>query len=268
MSRFAGITNATSGNPLAGQRPKPQNEQIEFVDETEGDGTTVEKPANQQTQQQQMEQFMKMGEQKALARLMTDPDFQKLWSAKQKQQRVRIFADGEGQAEGTVERDPGREQTEEEDVDVNELDNRQLAGHILKSIDKLLTSKLGQVVDPIKQGQEQFKQFAQQQINKDIKRQIDETRNQFSDFDKYIEGMERLSAENPNLGPKQLYLLAKAEKLPLKGDRSTDSERPSATINRPSRVINTEGVQRGAAGFGQLLRAAVNGANFETQFDE
>jgi hypothetical protein len=259
MSRFdISKMGAGQGQP---QRQKPAD--FDLIDETEeevegdddlGEQKPKAKPSLDQATQQHL---IRLGEQQAFARLTSDPDVMKLLQAKQGGKKVRLQVDDGGGS--TVDRgDEPQEQVEQEEVNLEELDNRGLAKHVVGQVSKLLDSKLGSLTRPLQDKISQLDKYAQGQENQRALKLIDDAKQEFPDFEQYTPKMVALSQENPGLEPRELYLLAKLRSGATMKARRMESERPSTSINRPSTSVKIKGLPAGRAGFGQLIEASLN----------
>ena len=196
----------------------------------------------------------------AIARILADPDIQRIIAIRNAGGKVKIDIDN-GETKAVVE-DPLKDFPENlEDLtpkDLAERINRSVLGGVKELVGQAIKESLG----PVQQQLHALTQEAVQGRTARVRSAASELRDKYQDFDKFIPRMSELHQEtNGSLSLERLYLLAKAEAgSPLTPDHRLDSEVPDSPSR--GRVQHPKVEQnhpiRGRAGLKALLADATD----------
>jgi len=189
---------------------------------------------------------------KDLARLMSDPQVREIIEARREGKMVRVVP-LEEEEEKQEEDSP-----EEEDVDLEGMTTEEVAKFLSKRILKSVEGVIEKRVNPLKEELNYMKTYVQTSEQRNLRKQIEEVRKEFPDFDAYREDMIQLSKENPSLKVRELYVLAKVRRGdPLVTSDKIESEKPTSSSARPAqRRQRTKALPPGRKGFRELLQEA------------
>lgn len=189
-----------------------------------------------------------VGDSTAFAKVISIPEVRQLLLAKDEGKNVRVVVGDEVNNEEPV--------IPEEDID--EMSNSQFLGLLEKKLPSLIS---GVVREEVKEDRELLRGLAgrtQDEMQKDINRQVKVVSQKYPDFKKYSDDVLQLSDEHPNSSIEELYVLARMRKgdgLPPVVDK-TDSERPTPSPARggvrKERKTFTD-VGSGSQGFKELV---------------
>ena len=173
-------------------------------------------------------------QQELVAQIIADPDVRAVLKAKENGENVKVIS---GETE-IPSRTPNvldfPAESMEEEVDVEEMSNRQLmkrfGDQIISSVNSSIDKKLKGVNDRLGQIDGYVNQVEKKEANK----QIEAAQKKFSDFEDYRTMMHGIYQNNPNLSIDELYALAKIRTgHPISRDKNLESERPTSTSGRP-----------------------------------
>jgi len=173
-------------------------------------------------------------QQELVAQIIADPDVRAVLKAKENGENVKVIS---GETE-TPSRTPNvldfPAESMEEEVDVEEMTNRQLmkrfGDQIVTSVNSSIDKKLQGVNDRL----DLVDGYVNLSEKKEATKQIEEAQSRFSDFEEYRSQMYDIYKTNPNLPITELYALAKIRSgHPISRDKNLESERPTSTSGRP-----------------------------------
>jgi len=232
----------------------------------QGDGGQEDQGVNNQVTKIALDKITRATQaqvkQEVLAEFMRDADFAELLRARAEGRKVKISSldpnDGSG-GQGKQDQDQNQAGLTglEEEPNYDEMNNRQLMGHFLKTVKPMLQGTIKSMLTPVVQELQEVKGYAKQHEQQQISQQVDGVRKKYNDFDSYADTMVSMSEANPNLTAEDLYILAKSRsgQLVPKASRAA-SERPSTVIansqNRKPRSHTSEAIR-------MAVRNTVNG---------
>jgi len=216
----------------------------EFLGEdVEGTGDGGDGTAGQQQQQGMnpaaLKQITDRVRSQVVREMMGDPEFAELLRARADKRKVKIvdLDASNGNKPGFIDPDAGTDDSSEQEPNWDEMNNRQLMGHMLKTVKPVLQGAINSVVQPLVQKIQSLEGYAKGHEEQQIAQQVSAFKAKTQDFDSYAEQMAQLAGSNPSLNVEQLYVLAKhsAGQLVPKA-RLAASEQPTYPVgNSPNR---------------------------------
>lgn len=180
-----------------------------------------------------------------LAKIMSDPDARALLEAKQLGKKVKVVLDEEEEKPVAI--------VEDESVDLESMNNKDLINHILKKVSSSMDSVLTKRISPLSEQLKNISTYIGGVEEKGAKQQVEEARKKYPDFNDFIPEIKELNRQNAGLNVEELYLIAKRRKV---GDSKVNptSEKPTSTsVKAPAKVKRDKPLPPGNAGFDQLL---------------
>jgi hypothetical protein len=209
----------------------------------DGDGDGGDAPEGQKAILAKLTEIEQRNE--SLAKIAADPDVRRILEARQKGEQVKVTV-GE-------DKPPEPEPGWPDDEDLDMLSNTQLADKVLKRAGEDVGRRLDKVMSTL----QQVTQFVRTNEGEAVKRQVDEARAKYRDFDKFKQPILELNGKFPGLSVEELYFLAKKRAGGLEAPSGpTASEKPTTSPTKPSK--RKEQVAAGRAGFGDLLDQAMD----------
>lgn len=221
-------------------------------------------------QQAETEMQRKLGESneklaaaQVYAQLMRDPDFAAVAQAKAAGKKIKVEIDN-GQVASLADRFAPKPEAGAT-VNYEKMTNEELAKHGLHQTATMVEAMLNEKLQPLVDSLQGVAKTTQKQENERARAEIEQTRQEFADFDTHRTRMMELAAEFPTAKAEQLYVLAKTEKgEAIVRKRSLQSERPSSIVGRPSShstrktplPIGKLGMQQLLAEAGEKLRTS------------
>jgi len=182
-----------------------------------------------------------------VAKLLADPDVRELLEAKQRGEKVRLVMGEE----------PAKIENSIDEADLEAMSNRELAGHILKSLSKNLDGVLVSKLEPLTKTLKNLESYIGNNEAKTVVQQIEEGRKKYSDFNDYVPAMQELNKVNPGLSIEELYLISRKRKVgPEVAGLAT--ERPTSSSTKVVEKKRDVPLPRGKAGFDILIGEALD----------
>jgi len=182
-----------------------------------------------------------------LAKMMGNPDVQKLLAAQERGEEVRI---GIGKVEPVVKDD--------DEVDVNDMDNSQMLKHMLGEVGLMIKTSLGEAIDPLQTQVKTLGVGVGDINNERSQKAYDALKVTYPYLDKLKPKMEAMFKQHPTLSFDQLRLLAVAENVSASEEDRLDlsSERPTSSSARPGRPERKVPLKPGKQGMDQMIKEA------------
>lgn len=246
-----------SDEPQRGQRG--EEEQIE---EEVGEGGEASTSPLSEEVRQRLSQIESMTNDNSLAaRMLAMPEVRRAMELVSSGKKIKVVEEGSDSQTPTVEEEePNWEDFADKPQELFKYTRKKLAGDVLSSLDKILTSKLQPLFEQVNLLSEKNKKGEIQQLEK----QVGSAAKRFPDFMKFQKAMVALHEENPGLDVEELYHLARKRSgvAPLTRQTQTESERPSLTPARPP----SKGPVGNGIGNGKGKDENLNGVNSRTLF--
>ena len=187
----------------------------------------------------------KVNDSSMLAKILADPDVRQILEAKQKGEKIKVVED-------KLER-----QVVVDDVDYEELSNKELAKQILSDVTTNIDTTLASKLEPLTEAIKNFEGYVGGVEAETVGKQIKKAQEKYDDFNVYVPDMKELNKLNPSLVVEELYLIAKRRKLgPM--DKSISSEKPTSSSAKVAARKRAAPLPKGRAGFSQLLNEALD----------
>jgi hypothetical protein len=227
----------------------------ETTEETdEGSEETSEETTNEEAPNASDDRLNRLEQNQQVLSLLADPDIAAVVAAKRAGKRVNLTT------EDTVA------PVDPLDEIVKDLPEDDPARELIGKVGQLMESKYGQVVKTLETRLRQIERQGEETVLKEVTSQIEQVRQENKDFDRYRTAMMEISKTNPNLGVKDLYIIAKSRAGELRqAEQIAASEKPTAQP-RPAGAKaprQKAPVPAGRKGFDELLRESLNKQNFD-----
>lgn len=218
------------------------------METNELDQTTEQTPENSGTPTPE-ERLSQLEQNQVLTRILSDPDIRAVIEAKRQGKPVKVATDEKPEPE-----------PEPEPSIVADLPEDDPVRQTLERVEKLVATKLERQLGPVVQRLEGVEGLANEVQKRELREQINATKQKYPDFEQYKAKMLEISQTQPNLPVEELYVLAKLRsgKLDLT-NKATFSEKPTnQPRERETRKRETDQPRpRGRKGFNELLGEAL-----------
>ena len=182
-----------------------------------------------------------------LAKLMGDPDIQKLIAARERGEEIHI-----GVGKPVV--------NDGDKIDVNDMDNAQMLKHMLGEVGLMIKTSLGEAIDPLQTQVKTLGVSVSDVNNERSQKAYDALKVKFPYLDKIKPKMEAMYKKHPTLSFDELRSLVVVENESALGDDKVDlsSERPTSSSARPGRPERKAPLKPGKQGMEQMLKEATS----------
>lgn len=214
-------------------------------------GTPPAQPAEPKVDPGQMNLIMETAKAQVLGQLSLDPEIRKVLELRQRGQKVKVEEDRP--AEPAAPAAPAKP--------LNEMDNSELTQYMLGQVGTVVSKVLDERLQPVGKQFEELRSAEDDRKKAKIDGEIRTAQSKYKDFGTHAPLMQQLanSGQFPGAGVEDLYFLAKLRSgTPMIPQNRTDSERPVSHQGVRSGEGNKKPVQRGNAGFNQLLSESLS----------
>jgi hypothetical protein len=176
-----------------------------------------------------------------LAEVLSNPQIQEVLAAQERGEVVKVQV-GETKPPGGGG---------DEEVDLSEMNNEQLASHLTKNIGGMIESSVKAALEPVTQSITGLSESAKSVSNERNAKEYERLSGIYTNIDELKPKMISLHEQNPNLTMEQLAMVANGGK-PVQEKRKFGTERPTSSTS-PTKKVREKALPPGKQGFRQLL---------------